>query len=63
MEAGRLEGLIPLAGGVCAYLIYLGVIPMNGIEDFKRRYGVAIQLAALICVVYGWLRLMGMVGK
>ena len=63
MGAGRLEGLIPLAGGVIAYLIYLGVIPMKGIEGFKQRYGAAIQLAALICVVYGTLRLFGMVGR
>lgn len=63
MDPGQLEGLIPLAGGVCAYLIYFGVIPMKGIEEAKRRYGAAIQLAALICIVYGALRLFGLVGQ
>jgi hypothetical protein len=32
MEVGQLEGLIPLAGGVVAYLMYLGVIPVKDHE-------------------------------
>lgn len=62
MDAGRLEGLIPLAGGVCAYLIYYGIIPMKDLEGLRRRFGTLIQIAAPICVAYGLLRLLGIVG-
>ena len=48
MDAGRLEGLIPLAGGVCAYLIYYGIIPMKNLEETRRRFGTVIQIAAPI---------------
>ena len=62
MDAGRLEGLIPLAGGICAYLIYWGVIPVKDLEGWRRRFGKVIQIAAPICVAYGLLRLLGVVG-
>ena len=61
MDPGQLEGLIPLAGGVCAYLIYYGVIPMKELETIKRRFGVVIQIAAPICILFGVLRLVGVV--
>jgi hypothetical protein len=59
MDAGRLEGLIPLAGGVVAYLIYFGVIPMKDADTFKRRFGTVIKIAAPICIAFGLLRLLG----
>ena len=59
MEAGQLEGLIPLAGGVSAYLIYFGVIRLKDQEAIKRRFGVLIQIAAPICMIFGCLRLLG----
>ena len=59
MEAGQLEGLIPLAGGVGAYLIYFGVIPMKDQQVVKRRFGILIQIAAPICIIFGLLRLFG----
>ena len=62
MDAGRLEGLIPLAGGVWAYLMYYGIIPAKDLEGLRKRFGTLIQIAAPICVAYGLLRLLGIVG-
>ena len=62
MDAGRLEGLIPLAAGVGAYLLYYGIIPVKDLEGLRRKFGTVIQIAAPICVAYGLLRLLGVVG-
>jgi len=62
MDAGRLEGLIPLAGGVGAYLLYYGIIPVKNLDELRRRFGTVIQIAAPICVAYGLLRVLGVVG-
>ncbi len=62
MDAGRLEGLIPLAGGVYAYLLYYGVVRVKDLEGLRKRFGTLIQIAAPICVAYGLLRLLGIVG-
>jgi hypothetical protein len=63
MDAGRLEGLIPLAGGVYAYLLYFGIIRMKANEAWKHRFGTLIKIAAPICIVFGLLVLLGIVGS
>lgn len=63
MDAGRLEGLIPVAGGVYAYLIYFGVVRMKDHDALIQRFGGLIKLAAPICIVFGLLLLLGIVGS
>jgi hypothetical protein len=59
MDPGRLEGFIPLAGGVAAFLVYFGVIPMKTDEAWKRRFGGPVLVAAAVCIVFGLLRILG----
>ena len=51
-----------MAGGMGAYLLYYGIIPVKDLEGLRRKFGTVIQIAAPICVAYGLLRLLGVVG-
>ncbi|MBI2093464.1 MAG: hypothetical protein HYT88_01900 [Candidatus Omnitrophica bacterium] len=63
MDAGRLEGLIPLTGGIYSYLLYFGIIRMKDHEAWKQRFGGLVKVAAPICIALGLFMLLGFVGS
>lgn len=61
MDYGRLEGLIPLIAGAYIFLLFRGVIPVKNKETFeswKKKFGLFVNIAAPIAVIYGLLRLL-----
>lgn len=63
MNWGNLEGLIPLLGGIYAYLLVTGVLPKNPknpekLQKWRQKYGRIIKILSPILVVYGILQLL-----
>ena len=66
MDYGRLEGLIPIVAGGYIFLLFRGVIPSKiasknkeAFENWKKRFGTFVNFGAPIVIVYGLLRLLG----
>ena len=64
---GRLEGLIPIIGGVYGYLLAVGVLPRNAKNDvrmelWRKKFGRLMKILGPILVVFGLLTLAGVFG-
>ena len=63
-DIGNLEGLIPLLGGVYGYLLANGTLPRKPREPekmdlWRRKFGRMMKVISPILVVFGILRLLG----
>jgi hypothetical protein len=61
---GNLEGLIPLLGGIYAYLLANGTLPRKPrepekMELWRRKFGRMMKIIAPILIVFGAVRLLG----
>ena len=61
---GNLQGLIPVVGGVCGYLLAVGVLPRNPSDPQKMaawrdKFGRALKIGCPILVFLGVLELLG----
>jgi len=61
---GNLQGLIPLLGGIYAYLLANGTLPRNPKDPqkmalWRRKFGLMMKIAGPILVVFGILEILG----
>lgn len=62
---GRLQGLIPILGGVYGLLLAKGVLPSHvkdpeKTEFWRRRYGWILMIAAPVVILFGIAELFGL---
>jgi len=63
-DVGNLEGLIPLLGGIYAYLLANGTLPRNPKDPekmalWRRKFGPTIKIIGPILAIFGILLLLG----
>ncbi len=63
-DAGNLQGLIPLLGGIYGYLLTNGTLPRRPKDPekmalWRRKFGPMMKIAAPILVIFGILELLG----
>lgn len=63
-NVGNLEGLIPLLGGIYAYLLANGTLPRKPKDPekmalWRRKFGPMMKIAGPILVIFGIMELLG----